>query len=233
MKSLYFEFLKVKEPKLYELCYNVEKYQNDDIDIVMLKCRKALEYIVTSLGCKGENLYEKVNDINNKLNINRDIRNKIIALKNTCNESIHYNDAVADVSSKDVISSLVEICHWFIEAKIEKKVDVLINDNIEMLKKKQEELTEAFKKNDFAAVARISEEIKVLSEQQIKDIIGIKSENPAINGIDDGRYLSEEDKLAYYNKAVLGDAAAQAELANLYYDIYGDYEGDEEEHIKK
>ena len=81
MTSLYFEFLKVKEPKLYELCYKVEKYQNDDIDIVMLKCRKALEYIVTSLGCKGENLYEKVNDINNKLNINKDIRNKILALK--------------------------------------------------------------------------------------------------------------------------------------------------------
>lgn len=66
MISLYFEFLKVKEPKLYELCYNVEKYQNIDNDIVMLKCRKALEYIVTSLGCKGVNLHTKVNDINNK-----------------------------------------------------------------------------------------------------------------------------------------------------------------------
>ena len=233
MTSLYFEFLKVKEPKLYELCYKVEKYQNDDIDIVMLKCRKALEYIVTSLGCKGENLYEKVNDINNKLNINKDIRNKILSLKNKCNESIHYNDEVDDVSSKEVINCLVEICHWLKEAKIEKKVDVLINDNIEMLKKKQEELTKAFKKNDFVAVARISEEIKVLSEQQNKDIISIKSDNLSINQIDDGRYLSDEEDIAYYNKAISGDADAQEELAFIYSEIYEDYEGNEEEQIKE
>ena len=195
MTSLYFDFLKVREPKLYELCYEVEKYQNVDIDIVMLKCRKALEYIVTSLGCNGANLHAKVNDINNKLNINKDIRNKILALKNKCNESIHYNDEIDNANSKDVINRLVEICRWLIEAKIDKKVDTLIKDNIEMLKKKQNELTEAFKKNDFAAVARISEEIKVLSEQQNKDIIGIKSDNLSINQIDDGRYLSDEENL--------------------------------------
>ena len=113
----------MKEPKLYELCYEVEKYQNVDIDIVMLKCRKALEYIVTSLGCNGANLHAKVNDINNKLNINKDIRNKIFVLKNKCNESIHYNDEVDNANSKDVINRLVEICRWLIEAKIDKKVD--------------------------------------------------------------------------------------------------------------
>ena len=111
---------------------------------------------------------------------------------------------------------MVEICNWLIEAKIEKKVDVLINDNISMLKKKQEELTEAFKNNDFAVVARISEVIKVFSEQQNKDIISIKSDKPFINGIDDGRYLSVEDDVAFYNKAILGDAAAQAKLAFIY-----------------
>lgn len=232
MTSLYFEFLKVKEPKLYELCYEVEKYQNVDIDIVMLKCRKALEYIVTSLSCKGANLHAKVNDINNKLNINKDIRNKILALKNKCNESIHYNDEVDNANSKDVINRLVEICHWLIEAKIEKKVDVLINDNIEMLKKKQEELSKAFKKNDFAAVARISEEIKVLSEQQNKDIINIKSDGPSINQIDDGHYLSKKGDIEYYNKAIRGDAAAQAKLADIYYNCYYFYKGEEEQHIK-
>ena len=123
----------------------------------------------------------------NKLNINKDIRNKIFVLKNKCNESIHYNDEVDNANSKDVINRLVEICRWLIEAKIDKKVDTLINDNIEMLKKKQNELTEAFKKNDFAAVSRISEEIKVLSEQQNKDIIDLKSDDE----VDDGRYLSK------------------------------------------
>lgn len=219
----------MKEPKLYELCYEVEKYQNVDIDIVMLKCRKALEYIVTSLGCNGANLHAKVNDINNKLNINKDIRNKIFVLKNKCNESIHYNDEVDNANSKDVINRLVEICRWLIEAKIDKKVDTLINDNIEMLKKKQNELTEAFKKNDFAAVSRISEEIKVLSEQQNKDIIDLKSDDE----VDDGRYLSKENDIVYYKKAVIGDEVAQAELSRIYYNYcYGRY-GEERENIEK
>lgn len=229
MTSLYFDFLKVREPKLYELCYEVEKYQNVDIDIVMLKCRKALEYIVTSLGCNGANLHAKVNDINNKLNINKDIRNKILALKNKCNESIHYNDEIDNANSKDVINRLVEICRWLIEAKIDKKVDTLIKDNIEMLKKKQNELTEAFKKNDFAAVARISEEIKVLSEQQNKDIINLKSDDE----VDDGRYLSKEEEITYYKRAVIGDVVAQAKLSSIYYDHrYGHY-GEERESLGK
>lgn len=170
-----FDFLYGREDVLYEMCKQVEKYQNVDTDIFMLKCRRALEQIVTKLGCQGHTLREKVDDINSKLNISRDMKNRIIKFKNLCNESIHYDEGkTASVAVDSAVAELVDICKWLVDAKIEKKVETVIESNIKLLQEKQRDLEKAFKNNDMTAVAKISDEIKNLSQTQNKDINNIK-----------------------------------------------------------
>ena len=173
-----FDFLKGREDALYDMCKQVEKYQGVDTDIFMLKSRRALEQIVTKLGCQGHTLREKVDDINSKLNISGDMKNRIIKFKNLCNEIIHYEEGKsATVAVDSALDELVDICKWLVDAKIEKKVETVIESNIKLLQEKQRELEKAFKNNDMTAVARISDEIKDLSTSQSIDIKRIKNLN--------------------------------------------------------
>ncbi len=171
-----FDFLKSKDQKLYKLCTQVEERVNDDADVFMLKCRRALECVVTVAGCNGKSLYEKVNDIKNNLQISREMQHEIFALKDMCNENIHFEEkSRSEVDVARTLAKLEHICHWLVDAIIDKQVKTVISDNVNVLKKKTRELEEAFKKNDFAAVARLSEEIKALSDKQREDIHVIKS----------------------------------------------------------
>lgn len=171
-----FDFLKSKDQKLYKLCTQVEERVNDDADVFMLKCRRALECIVTVAGCNGRSLYEKVNDIKNNLQISREMQHEIFALKDMCNENIHFEEkSRSEIDVAGTLAKLEHICHWLVDAIIDKQVKTVISDNVNVLKKKTRELEEAFKKNDFAAVARLSEEIKALSDKQREDIHVIKS----------------------------------------------------------
>ena len=171
-----FDFLKSKDQKLYKLCTQVEERVNDDADVFMLKCRRALECVVTVAGCNGRSLYEKVNDIKNNLQISREMQHEIFALKDMCNENIHFEEkSRSEVDVAGTLAKLEHICHWLVDAIIDKQVKTVISDNVNVLKGKTRELEEAFKKNDFAAVARLSEEIKALSDKQREDIHVIKS----------------------------------------------------------
>ena len=170
-----FDFIKQKDSNLYSLCLQAEKRMNDDTDIFMLKCRKALECIVTIAGCRGRNLYEKVDDINNNLKISREMKHQIFAFKDMCNESIHYDTEEKDIDTLSMVSKLESICHWLVDAIIDKQVDKVISDNVEILAEKTKELQKAFSRNDYAAVEKLTEEIKSLSQKQKKDISSIKN----------------------------------------------------------
>lgn len=176
-----FDFLKSKDQKLYKLCTQVEERLNDDADVFMLKCRRALECVVTVAGCNGKSLYEKVNDIKNNLQISREMQHEIFALKDMCNENIHFEEkSRSEVDVAGTLAKLEHICHWLVDAIIDKQVKTVISGNVNVLKKKTRELEEAFKKNDFAAVARLSEEIKALSDKQREDTYVIKRESTIV-----------------------------------------------------
>ena len=203
-----FYFLKSKDQKLYKLCTQVEERVNDDADVFMLKCRRALECIVTVAGCNGRSLYEKVNDIKNNLQISKEMQHEIFALKDMCNENIHFEEKNrSEVDVAGTLAKLEHICHWLVDAIIDKQVQTVISDNVNVLKKKTRELEEAFKRNDFVAVARLSEEIKALSDKQRDDIHVIKSGSDL--DADDRECcqscsykiggICKNDKSAYYN----------------------------------
>lgn len=171
-----FAFIKNKDANLYKLCLQAEERVTDDIDVYMLKCRRALECIVTIAGCRGNNLYQKVEDINNNLKISREMKHKIFKFKDACNENIHYEDETGcnKADAYVVLDQLEEICHWLVEAIIDKQVQEVITDNVKILEQKQKELVEAFKNNDIEAITLISEAIKRLSQQQGETISKIK-----------------------------------------------------------
>lgn len=215
-----FDFIKNKDTNLYKLCLETESRANDDLDIFMLKCRRALECIVTIAGCKGNNLYQKVDDINNNLNISRDMKHKIFVLKDICNENIHFEDEMQGekVDAYMVLDQLNEICHWLVDAIIDKQVQDVITDSVKVLEQKQKELIEAFKKNDIESVSRISDEIKQLSEQQGKTINNIKGENVENTKIVANLTALEVQRRFQRIKiaAEQGDAEAQKYLADKY-----------------
>lgn len=220
-----FDFLKSKDQKLYKLCTQVEERVNDDADVFMLKCRRALECIVTIAGCNGRSLYEKLNDIKNNLQISREMQHEIFALKDMCNENIHFEEkSRSEVDVAGTLAKLEHICHWLVDAIIDKQVKTVITDNVNVLKGKTRELEEAFKRNDFAAVARLSEEIKALSDKQREDIHVIKS----ASSIDvDELYKQAEQKLdekeyeeafkLFMEAAEKGHVGAQYMLGEAYF----------------
>ena len=170
-----FDFLKNKDQKLYKLCTQVEERVNDDVDVFMLKCRRALECVVTVAGCNGRSLYEKVNDINNNLKISREMQHEIFVLKDMCNENIHFEEkAREEVDVTGTLAKLEHICHWLVDAIIDKQVKTVIYDNVNVLREKMRELEEAFKRNDFEAITALNDEIKALSNKQREDIHVIK-----------------------------------------------------------
>lgn len=172
-----FDFIKKKDATLYECCLQVEKRQYDDADILMLKCRRALECIVSIIGCRGRNLHQKVNDINNNISIPQNMKQKILAFKDICNENIHYSTTDKNIEQDEVLNILDDICHWIIDAIIDKQVNTLITDNVSVLEEKTRELNDAFKRNDFEVVIKLTDEIKRLSQKQSKDIDIIRDES--------------------------------------------------------
>lgn len=220
-----FDFLKSKDQKLYKLCTQVEERVNDDADVFMLKCRRALECVVTVVGCNGRSLYEKVNDIKNNLQISRDMQHEIFALKDMCNENIHFEEkSRSEVDVAGTLAKLEHICHWLVDAIIDKQVKTVISDNVNVLKKKTHELEEAFKKNDFAAVARLSEEIKALSDKQREDIHVIKygDEIDADELYKEAKRKKDEEDYKeafklFMQSAEQGHAAAQYEVGYAYF----------------
>lgn len=220
-----FDFLKSKDPKLYKLCTQVEERVNDDADVFMLKCRRALECVVTVAGCNGKSLYEKVNDIKNNLQISREMQHEIFVLKDMCNENIHFEEkSRSEVDVAGTLAKLEHICHWLVDAIIDKQVKTVISDNVNVLKKKTRELEEAFKRNDFAAVARLSEEIKALSDKQREDIHVIKS-GSSINADELYKQAKQKKDKEDYKEAFKlfmlaaekGHAAAQYEVGYAYF----------------
>lgn len=222
-----FDFIKKKDAKLYELCLQAEKRLNDDIDVFMLKCRRALERIVTLAGCRGNNLYQKVDDINYNLKISSEMKRKIFTFKDICNENIHYEDETQNknVDANDVLKQLVVICRWLVEAIIDKKVKAVISDNVKILEKKQQELIAAFKRNDIAAISKINEEIIKLSKTQNSDIEALKSDKVSVgnNSVQDGirvnTNISYNDKNKNCNncKHLRNGICQNPNLSSIYY----------------
>lgn len=205
-----FDFLKSKDQKLYKLCTQLEERVNDDADVFMLKCRRALECVVTVAGCNGRSLYEKVNDIKNNLQISREMQHEIFALKDMCNENIHFEEkSRSEVDVAGTLAKLEHICHWLVDAIIDKQVKTVISDNVNVLKKKTRELEEAFKKNDFAAITALNEEFKVLSTKQRDDIHVIKS----------GADLNADDS-ACCKSCLHYDGSRCKNIKSRYYDLF-------------
>lgn len=183
---------------------------NDDADVFMLKCRRALECVVTVAGCNGRSLYEKVNGIKNNLQISREMQHEIFALKDMCNENIHFEEkSRSEVDVAGTLAKLEHICHWLVDAIIDKQVKTVISDNVNVLKKKTRELEEAFKKNDFAAITALNEEFKALSTKQRDDIHVIKS----------GADLNADDS-ACCKSCLHYDGSRCKNIKSRYYDLF-------------
>lgn len=234
-----FVFLKSKDQKLYKLCIQVEERVNDDVDVFMLKCRRALECVVTVAGCNGRSLYEKVNDINNNLKISREMQHEIFVLKDMCNENIHFEEkAREEVDVVGTLAKLEHICHWLVDAIIDKQVKTVISDNVNVLREKMRELEDAFKRNDFEAITALNEEIKAMSTKQRDDIHVIKYGDEidadelykqAKQKYDEEEY--EEAFKLFMESAEKGHAGAQYEIGEAYY--YGEgVEKDYEEAVR-
>lgn len=231
-----FDFLKSKDQKLYKLCVQVEERVNDDADVFMLKCRRALECVVTVAGCNGKSLYEKVNDIKNNLQISREMQHEIFALKDMCNENIHFEEkSRSEVDVAGTIAKLEHICHWLVDAIIDKQVKTVISDNVNVLREKMRELEDAFKRNDFEAITALNEEIKALSTKQREDIHVIKYGDEidadelykqAEQKYDEEEY--EEAFKLFMESAEKGHAGAQYKIGEEYYYGYGVKENIEE-----
>lgn len=56
-----FNFLKDDFPVLYAQCSQAE--QEEEYDVVMLKIRQALEYMVRDLGAQSQNLFQGINEL--------------------------------------------------------------------------------------------------------------------------------------------------------------------------
>lgn len=193
-----FDFIKNKDANLYKLCLQAEERVTDDLDVFMLKCRRALECVVTIAGCRGNNLYQKVDDINNNLKISKEMKHKIFMLKDVCNENIHYEDEEQCKSADAyiILNQLDEICHWLVDAIIDKQVQEVITDNVKILERKQKELIEAFKNNDIEAISIISEDIKRLSHQQGEKISKIKNvSHEDSNALDANKRIEDSNAL--------------------------------------
>lgn len=231
-----FDFLKSKDQKLYKLCTQVEERVNDDADVFMIKCRRALECVVTVAGCNGRSLYEKVNDIKNNLQISREMQHEIFALKDMCNENIHFEEkSRSEVDVAGTLAKLEHICHWLVDAIIDKQVKMVISDNVNVLREKMRELEDAFKRNDFEAITALNEEIKALSTKQRDDIHVIKYGDEIdadelykqAEQKDDEEEYEEAFKL-FMESAEKGHAGAQYNIAEAYFWGNGVEENEEE-----
>lgn len=233
-----FDFLKSKDQKLYKLCTQVEERVNDDADVFMIKCRRALECVVTVAGCNGRSLYEKVNDIKNNLQISREMQHEIFALKDMCNENIHFEEkSRSEVDVAGTLAKLEHICHWLVDAIIDKQVKMVISDNVNVLREKMRELEDAFKRNDFEAITALNEEIKALSTKQRDDIHVIKYGDEIdadelykqAEQKDDEEEYEEAFKL-FMESAEKGHAGAQYNIAEAYF--WGNGVEENEEAVK-
>lgn len=117
-----FVFLENTEPQLYEACLQVEKYQYEDTDLFVLKCRKAMEQLTACLGCKGKSLKENLGLLQ-KQEVQAELIEKLLLLVDICDESSLFDDDVDEEDRDNTVGLLVEACRIYAEAKQEANAD--------------------------------------------------------------------------------------------------------------
>lgn len=177
-----FDFIRFRDRKLYDLCIQVEERIDDSQDVFTLKCRRALEYIISLTGAKGKNLYERILDIKNNLAISSNIQREFLILKDICNENIHIDySSQKNIDVYEVIKKLELICHWLIDAIAKKKIDVKIEANLKELENLTSDLKKAFKQNDYNTIIKLNDKIKNLAQSQADEINSIKRYSDTIS----------------------------------------------------
>ena len=106
-----FNFLQEKFGELYSLCSDSEKYAHIDESVSMLKARQAIEYIVRFCGCKSDDLFEGLVEMESRNIASQRIIGRFHFIRKRANQSVHNNES-ADVDK--VLDSLKEICVWFV-----------------------------------------------------------------------------------------------------------------------
>lgn len=108
-----FCFLEKSSHELYDICTSSENA--NDIDVSMLRTRKALEHIVDKLKAQGTNLFEKITYLSEKEILNDRLTSIFHNVRKITNEAIHYNNYTLTYNDKSfALSSLLEICLWYI-----------------------------------------------------------------------------------------------------------------------
>lgn len=111
-----FAFLETKEPELYALCLQVEKYQYEDTDLFVLKCRNAMEQLTLCLGCSGS-LKENIGQLQQNKDVQPELVEKLLLLVDICDESSLFDDDVEVEDRNNTVGLLVEACRMYVEAK--------------------------------------------------------------------------------------------------------------------
>ena len=113
-----FKFLKNDFPLLYKLCTDAEN--TSDIDTVMLKSRKSLEFIVNTLLNnqtiinKQTTLFDNINILTNKNIFNTSIKDIMHSIRKTANIYIHDNNNNSlDINPTIYLNQLFELTVWF------------------------------------------------------------------------------------------------------------------------
>ena len=123
-----FSFLKNDYPELYLLCSDVAKYIDSDKSISMLKARQAIEYIVKYLGAETDELFDNINNLEDKNIASSRIIDLFHLIRKKANKSVH--DAV-NADTEGVLDALTELCFWLVVEHDKNNID----DNNNFLKK--------------------------------------------------------------------------------------------------
>lgn len=118
-----FAFLETKEPELYALCLQVEKYQYEDTDLFVLKCRKAMEQLTVCLGCMGKGLKANIGQLQQKQDVKAELVEKLFLLMDICDESSLFDDDVDEADRDNTVDLLVDACRIYVEAKQAENAD--------------------------------------------------------------------------------------------------------------
>lgn len=171
-----FYFTKSKDEKLYKLCTEAEMRISDDIDILLLKCGRAANYIAECIGRLPKEACEGVKISENGFKVSRVLEESLRNMQCICSSCLEIGKEKGDrpASAGEILELLNRLCRGYIGVLIEKEVSLKQQEGMELLQQKQKQLSEAFERYDFEAVSKINQEIRELSERQEKAVADLR-----------------------------------------------------------
>lgn len=111
MNKSRFEFLEKDFPSLYDKCIQAE--QALAYDVVMLKLRQVLEYIVHDFGVQNTDLFQDINELEGRNVLDQKMSQLFHSIRRMANQAIHEGSVIEKTDTVKFLNDLLRMVLWF------------------------------------------------------------------------------------------------------------------------